>query len=178
MDRAIHIRREEEARDGHDLLVRVFWGRKRAVTMRAIAFAVALFVVVAIFEYANMAAYENVVYFDIPRASWDYGLWGPFRKAFRHPGLIIGLAAVHAYLNEGYLPSVLLASAPIHGVKIWVYYGPHPGPYVLILRPLVGYWEWALGVPLYALPLATLGFIVGFVVRWLRTEVLDFSEPI
>lgn len=168
----------EGARDGPDPVVRVLFGRSRAVSIRAVAFAVALFIVVALFAYATMAASENVVYFDVPRGSFDSPLWLGFERAFRHPGLVVGLAALHAYLNEGYLPAVLLASAPFLGMNIWIYHGPYPGPYVLILKPLVGSWGWLPYVIRVVFPWATLGFLVGVVVRWLRTRVVDLSEPI
>lgn len=169
--------REAGAVDRQELGARLLWGRSRPLGTRAIVFAAALFLVVVVFRYASMAASEDIVYFDIARGSMESVPWRELNTAFSYPGLVVGLAAIHAYLNEGYLPSFLLGLAPALGTSILIFSGPYPGPYVLTLKPLVGDWEWLPQVIRYTLLWATVGFIVGLAVRWLQTEALDRPEP-
>lgn len=166
-----------EAIERPDRRRRLFWGQSHNVSRRVVAVAVALFLVVAVIRYLNMAVSEDLVYLDLARGSLEFVPWQLFLLVVDHPVVIVGLAAISAYLNEGYLPTVLLAVAPSVGVNIWIFSGPFPGPYVLTLKPFVGHWEWVWSVTRSALPWATVGFLVGFVVRWLRTEVVGLSEP-
>lgn len=158
--------------------VRVFWGRRDSVSLRAVAFAVVLFVVVTGFNYVDMAAAENVVYVNVNRGLYDVVLWRGVIAAFSHPGLVVGLAALHAYLNEGFLPALLLALAPTVGMDFWVYAGQFPEPYVLIPRPLVGYWGWVLSDRWIVARFGTLGFLVGLLARYIQIEVLDRPEQV
>lgn len=169
--------RESGVVDRHDLGARLLWGRSRPLSTRAVVFAVALFIVVVVFRYTSMAASEDLVYFDIARGSMEFVPWAGLNKAFSYPGLVVGLAAIHAYLNEGYLPAYLLGLAPVLGTSILIFSGPYPGPYVLTLKPLAGNWGWVSHVIRHTFLWATVGFIVGIAVRWLRTEVLGRSEP-
>lgn len=67
------------------------------------------------------------------------------------------LAAINAYLNEGYLPSIILAAAPAYG--FYVFNGPGAGP------------VWAAGIVLpYAVLYGTIGFLIGMGLRQLRSE--------
>lgn len=174
----MYMSREEGAIDEQDIGVRVLWGRSGPLSIRAVVFAVALFLAVVVFRYATMAAVEDVVYFDIARSAMDFVLWRGLVQTFSSPVLVVGLAAIHAYLNEGYLPSFLLGLAPVLGMNILIFSGPYPGPYVLTLKPIVGNWGWIPHVARVTFLWATVGFLVGFVVRWLWTEALDRSEPI
>lgn len=134
-----------------------------------------------------MAAYEEVVYFNIDPEFVHSFLWQGVLEALAHPFLIAGLAALHAYLNEGYLPALVLASAPLIGDHLWIYSGSPGGPYVLTLEPLIGSWEWLPEVLSIALLWGTAGFVLGLLGRRFRTEVLgletlfrtkQFSSPI
>lgn len=168
--------REAGGRGERDLGVRVFWGRSRPLSVRAVVFAVALFLVVLVIRYTTMAASEEVVHFDIARSAADFALWWGLIQAFRSPVLVVGLAAIHAYLNDGYLPSLLLGLAPVLGMNLLIYAGPYPGPYVLTLKPFVGNWDWIPHVARVTVLWASVGFLAGFGARWLRGEVLDRSK--
>jgi len=179
MCRGFEARTGEEMRstDRWGRLVRLVRGRRRRISVRAVEFAVALFVVVAAFEFVWMASVEELVYLDIDRGSFEYGLVTDIVDGFAHPLLLAGLAGLHAYLNEGYLPSLLLAAAPAAGASIWIFSGPHPGPYVLTLKPLVGHWEWVPTLLRLAVLPATLGFLLGILTRRIRLDVLGLPEP-
>lgn len=156
--------------DGPDPVVRFLLGRHRAVSLRAIVFAVALFLVAAVFQYATMAAAEELRQFGGITQTLP---WEALGMTLSHPGLVVGLAAIHAYLNEGCLPAVLLAAAPVLGMRTWTYYGPFGGPYVLVFEPIAGVLHSVPRVALYATP----GIAIGFAARWLRIEYLDLPEP-
>lgn len=67
------------------------------------------------------------------------------------------LASIHAYLNEGYVPSLVLATAPSYGQ--YVFNGPSAAP------------VWAAEYVLpFAVTMGTLGFLVGLAFRWYRGE--------
>lgn len=68
---------------------------------------------------------------------------------------LAGLAAMHAYLNEGYVPSLVLAMAPSYG--LYVFNGPGAAPL----------WAAAYVLP-YVATAGTLGFILGGSLRWVR----------
>lgn len=93
-------------------------GRERSRTRRALALAVGYFVVasalaVTLRSLRYGAVPEFVYRFQHPFLI-DTG-FGQLVDTDFAPGLVVvvGPAAVHAYLNAGYLPSLLLATAPI-----------------------------------------------------------------
>jgi hypothetical protein len=65
------------------------------------------------------------------------------------------LAGIHAYLNEGYVPSLLLAAAPSYGQ--YVFNGPGAAPL----------WAAEYVLP-FAVTAGTLGFLAGIAFRWCR----------
>lgn len=68
---------------------------------------------------------------------------------------LFALAGIHAYLNEGYVPSLVLATAPSYGQ--YVFNGPGAAP------------VWAAEYVLpFAVTAGTLGFLAGIAVRWYR----------
>lgn len=162
-----------------DRLVRVIWGRNDAVSRRAVAFAVVLFVVVAVFNYVHMAINPDVVSLDPPRGLYDLVLWQGLIRAFGHPGFVVVLAAIYAYLNEGYLPAGLLAAAPAMGMELWIFQGASvPGTYVIVPAPIADFWEWVPTVVRIVATYGTLGFLFGHVARYVRLEVLDRPAPV
>lgn len=75
-----------------------------------------------------------------------------------------GLAAIHANLNEGYLPSVVLAGAPAYG--FYLFNGPGAAP------------VWALDLVLpYAVGYGTLGFLIGLATRRVDASRFHLPEP-
>ena len=159
----------EEITSGPDI-VGAFLGQDRAVTLRAVVFAIVLALFMGVVAYINMSAAEGAQFGGVE----DTTLFLAIVSLDRIPVFFAGLAAVHAYLNEGYLPAVLLAAAPRVGSEMVNFAGPFGGPYTLALDPAEGVLE---GLP-YVLPYATVGFLVGFAIRLLWVEVLDRPEPI
>jgi hypothetical protein len=87
-------------------------------------------------------------------ASWGAILYGRSVGVFT----MGGLAAIHAYLNEGYVPSLLVAALPSYGA--YLFYGPPPG----VVRPVSA----ATYVLPFAITAGTIGFLIGFGARWAR----------
>lgn len=155
----------------------LLWGQSQTLSRRVVIVAVVLLLFVAAVRFVSMSITEELVYLDLPRGSLEFVPWQAFNLVADHPVLIVGLAVVAAYLNEGFLPTVLLAVAPFIGVSIWIYSGAVPGPYVLTLKPLVGEWGWVWSVVSSAVPWAIVGFLGGLLVRWLPNESISLSEP-
>lgn len=78
---------------------------------------------------------------------------------------VVGLAALHAYLNEGYLPSVLLGWSAVYGNVGWTI-GSLSGIENYYLDPVAAFER---TFP-EAVALATLGFVVGTSLRWIRMQ--------
>ena len=149
-------------------------GESRARTRRALALAAGFLVGLAALEYVFLLG-PDVVWVD---AAWrafvlepnlavalDRGSFGAF--------LVVGLAAIQAYLNEGYLLSVLLASAPIFGAGLWSLGGP--------FRDVKFYLDPASAVRRTfpeALVYATVGFLVGLALRWLTGRLRGRRERV
>lgn len=70
---------------------------------------------------------------------------------------MLGLAAIHGSLNEGYVPSLFVAALPSYGA--YVFNGPGAAPV----------WAAAYVLP-FALAAGTLGFLIGVGARWARGE--------
>jgi DMSO/TMAO reductase YedYZ heme-binding membrane subunit len=142
-------------------------GESRAVTRRALALAAGFLVGLAALEYVFLlgpddevvdAAWRAFVLEPNLAAALDRGSFGAF--------LVVGLAAIHAYLNEGYLVSLLLASAPIFGAGLWSLGGP--------FRDVNFYLDPASAVRRTfpeALLYATIGFLLGLALRWLNRRL-------
>lgn len=81
---------------------------------------------------------------------------------------LFALAAIHAYLNEGYLPSLVLATAPSYGN--YVFNGPGAAPF----------WAAEYVLP-FALTVGTVGFLLGIGLRRYRwqndTPSLGYFNP-
>jgi hypothetical protein len=140
-------------------------GEDRATTRRALLLAVGFVAVLPVVEYAYLPM------------GLDVAVLGEFLRAFvvePNPTLalergalgalvVMGLAGIHAALNEGFLPSLVLAVAPVYGLSLWLVVGT-PGNPRIAFDP-VG----ALGrVGLDAVMLATVGFLLGLGFRRLR----------
>jgi len=68
---------------------------------------------------------------------------------------MVGLAAIHAYLNEGYVMSMLVAALPSYGH--YVFNGPGAAPV----------WAATYVLP-FAIAAGPLGFLLGIGGRWAR----------
>lgn len=77
--------------------------------------------------------------------------------------VVVGLAAVHAYLNEGYLPSLLLGWSPVFGNVAWTIGSP-TGIENFYLDPIGAFRR---TFP-EAVVLAALGFVIGLGLRRIR----------
>lgn len=130
-------------------------GVNRSRTLRALALAVVLGVVTALLRiYAP----------STPGVGFVFGILHAFTleatpAAIPTEGFgvvtMFGLATIHAFLNEGYVPSLILAMAPSYGN--YVFNGPGAAP------------VWALVYILpYVLTVGTLGFLLGSTLRWFR----------
>ncbi|NEU56416.1 hypothetical protein [Halorussus sp. MSC15.2] len=85
---------------------------------------------------------------------------------------VIGLAALHAYLNEGYLPSVLLGWSLVYGNVIWTI-GSLQRIENYYLDPVAAFGR---TFP-EAVVLATLGFVIGIGLRQARKRRRDHAIP-
>ena len=160
----------EEITSGPDV-VGAFLGQDRAVTFRLMLFAIVLALFMGVMNYIHMANIEDIAQFG---GIENTPLFLAIVSLSTDPVFIGGLAAVHAYLNEGYLPAVLLAATPVVSGDMLNYAGPFGGPYTIYIDLVEGISE---AIP-YVLPYATLGFLVGFAIRLFWVEVLDRPEPI
>jgi hypothetical protein len=142
-------------------------GESRARTRRALVLAVGFLVGLAALEYVFLLGPDH----EVIDAAWrayvlepnlavalDRGSFGAF--------LVVGLATIQASLNEGYLPSLLLASAPVFGAGLWSLGGP--------FRDVDIYLDPASAVRRTfpeAVAFATVGFLVGLALRWLNARL-------
>ncbi|MFB6196645.1 MAG: hypothetical protein ABEI52_00025 [Halobacteriaceae archaeon] len=70
---------------------------------------------------------------------------------------LCALAGIHGFLNEGYIPSLVLATAPSYGV--YVFNGPGAAPF----------WAATYVLP-FAVTAGTVGFLLGIGIRWSRWQ--------
>lgn len=85
------------------------------------------------------------------------------------PGVVVifGLAAIHAAINAGYLPSLLLATAPTYATYIFTVPGPVTGVVVPVGDHVVFAPVWAaFHVVPTALVVGTIGFLSGIVFQY------------
>jgi len=150
-------------------------GDTRQVTAAALVGALALFGLASAVEYmalANVvAASETNPYVDVRPA---FGL-APLPS--RHgwvwvPGYLLAgtLSAGHAYLNRGYLPSLVLALAPSSGIALWTSYGMDDD---VGLAPGAVYET----VLVEGLVVATVAFLVGVGLRHVRRPEQLLRRP-
>ena len=168
---------------GPSSLRRLFLGYEWVVTRRALLLAVGFLVAVGGIDLAL----SIVVYGTIPE--FVYG----FRDAFLLESdfdllaepwfgagtvVVVGLAAVHAYRNEGYLPSLLLATAPIYATYLFTVPGPVTGPVVPVADHVVFAPNWAAR---HVLPntvaYGTVGFVLGIGIRYTRRRQASRGAP-
>ena len=155
-------------------LGRLLVGETRSSTRRVLLLALVYFLVIAGL---------NLIISSYPAAEIPWVLDG-FRHAFVisitfsklvvfGPGVVViaGLAALVAYLNKGYIPSLILATAPVY--SNYTFTLPGPVPIIRINEGLVfaPYWA-ALHVLPTALVYGTAGFLVGLGLRYLYQEFI------
>ena len=147
-------------------------GEDRATTRRALLLAGGYVVALAAFEYAFLLG---------PDIELVDALWGAFvlepnmATAVDHGTfgavLVVGLAAIYAYLNEGYLVSVILASTPIFGASLWTI-GSMEEVANLYLDPVSAVRRTFPEAVLFA----TVGFLLGIGLRWLRDRLRESRD--
>lgn len=143
------------------LILGVDW----AMSKRAIILAGGLFVTTFTFRYLLfLSIFQNSGLWLVARVLQVKG----YLPTMYATGMFIvfGLAALHAYLNEGYLPSVVLGWSPIFGFDGWSIYSL--ADFSDVRPDLLSAFE--RGFP-EAVVIATLGFILGLGFRMVkRTE--------
>lgn len=154
-----------------DRLAALVLGVNRARTRRALVLAGVLLVATATIEYLLF------------RTGFENGVVEVLHEVFLLAGhlpsragtgavFVVGLAALHAYLNEGYLPSVLLGWSPVFGNLSWTN-GSRSDVANYYLDPLTAFER---TFP-EALALATLGFVVGVGLRRIRKRWRGAATP-
>jgi len=141
-----------------DLLLGETWSRTRNALVLTGGFVTAGLLLEYLlfltgFENAAIETLHEVFLLDGYLPSWH--ATGAF--------VVIGLAAVHAFLNEGYLPSLLLGWSPVFGNVIWTIGSP-TGIENFYLDP-IGAFQRTFPE---AVVLATLGFVIGLGFRRIR----------
>lgn len=145
-----------------DRLSALALGAEWTRTRRAFALAGALVVAGATVEYLLL------------RSNFESGLLETLHEALLLDGylpewhaagalFVVGLAALHAALNEGYLPSVALGWSPVYGNLLWTI-GSVEAVGGYSLDPVAAFER---TFP-EAVALATLGFVVGLGFRRIR----------
>lgn len=142
-----------------DLLLGEEWARTRRALVLTAGFVVAA------------STLEYLLYFT----GFDNEVLRTLHQVFRIDGYLptahaagalfaVSLAALHAYLNQGYLPSVLLGWSLIYGNLSWSI--DFPGIEEYYLDPVAAFHR---TFP-EAVVLATIGFGIGLGLRWLRNR--------
>lgn len=148
-----------------DLILGERWSRTRNALVLAGGFVTAGLVL----EYALfLTRFENDAVETVHEVFFLDGYLPGWHAA--GPVIVIGLAALHAYLNEGYLPSVLLGWSPAFGNVIWTIGSPS-GIENYYVDPVAAFER---TFPEAAV-LATLGFVLGFGLRRIRKRRRDVS---
>ncbi|WP_227353958.1 hypothetical protein [Haladaptatus salinisoli] len=149
----------------------VLFGTDRTRTWRALALAGVFVIVGAGVEYLTLiTGFENELLFELHQF---FALDGTaLGLATRGAVIVVGLSAIQAYLNEGYLPSLLLGIAPAYGNRLWTI-GSLDRIANLYLDPVSAA---ARTLPDGAI-LASFGFLLGIGIRWaLRRRQRNSSE--
>lgn len=154
-------------------LDRLLLGTEREITRRALLLAVGYFVAISGFTLVL----SSVSYGAVPDFVYgfrhayliesDVDLWMEVRFTTGHV-IVLGFAATHAYLNEGYLPSLILATAPIYATLVFTVPGPVTGIVVPVTEDTVFAPHWAARhvIP-NTLAYGTIGFLLGSCLRYL-----------
>lgn len=146
-------------------------GKERSRTRRALALTVGLVTVGMVSEYLLfLTEFQN----GVVETLHEVLLLDGYLPSWHATGalFVLDLAALHAYLNEGYLPSVLLGWSPVYGNVLWSI-GSLSGVENYYLDPVAAFER---TFP-EALVLATLGFVVGLGLRWARKRRQSHAVP-
>lgn len=153
----------------YDRLNVLILGEERSMARRALVLTGGFVTSTMILEYLLLLTkFENegiVMLHEVFRLDGYLPSWHATGLFF-----VIGLAALHAYLNEGYLPSILLGWSPVYGNFIWSI--GHPSRIANYYLDPVSAFERTFPE---AVVLATLGFIIGVGLRWIRKRQWDYS---
>lgn len=153
-----------------DVLADLLVGRSRSRTRRALVLSAAYFLVGS----GLAATVQGLPYEAIPRFAYGFQNavliatgFGQFVDFVFAPGLVVvvGLAAIHAALNAGYLTSLLLATAPVYPHFLFTVPGPATVPAVHVGEVVVAPVWAALHVLPNTVAFGTLGFVLGLALR-------------
>lgn len=140
----------------HELLI----GRDPRTTLKALLLSGIFFTISLILGYINLKMELDINF-----------LKSLIIILHLHAGgivLVIILAALHAYVNKGYLPSILLAISPSYGSFLWTIGSMDEISNIHL--DFSSAWERLFPeAPLYA----TLGFLIGVLLRILVANVLN-----
>lgn len=159
---------------GSDRLIDLLLGEKWSKTRQALILTVVFAIVGVVLEYLLLLTRFEI---GVIETLHEVFLLDGYLPSWHATGMlfVIGLAALHAYLNEGYLPSILLGWSPVFGNVIWTIGSP-TAIENYYLDPVAAFER---TFP-EALVLATLGFIIGLSLRWIRkrrqTDAMPQSE--
>lgn len=154
-----------------DRLTTLILGEKWSRTRRALILVVSFGTASMVLEYLLLLTkFENevvVTLHEVFRLDGYLPTWHATGMFF-----VIGLAAVHAYLNEGYLPSILLGWSPVYGNVLWS---------IGSLTEIKSYYLDPVSAFERTFPeaiiLATLGFVIGLSLRWILIHQQTDSVP-
>lgn len=160
-------------------LRRALLGVEWTMTRRALLLAAAYFLVVAAGNVAALTAPEAFgIWWKVASFTFKFSDWHVLVDGGPGVVLVVGLALVQTALNEGYLPSLALATAPYYAYYLFTVDGPATGPVLAIHENLVVAPVWAaVHVVPNALAYGTLGFLLGLGVRRYRRRD-DRDEPV
>lgn len=172
-----------QSRSTSNLLKSLLLGEEWAKTQRALLLAAGFLVVLGGFDLIL----QSISHHTVPR--FVYG----FRRAFLietgygqlvdlayQPGFFVavGLAAIQAYFNAGYLPSILLATAPIYPVFVFTVPGPRTLAVIRLGDDLVfaPYWAAEHVLP-NTITYGTIGFLIGIGLQYtIRRSMTDTTS--
>lgn len=163
---------------------RLLFGERWSMTKRALLLSVGFFSAIG-------AATTVALTFTPPVGETGLGtVWYEtmsyaFRSTNVHPSVdpvglgafwIAGLALIHAYLNAGYVPSLILATAPMYAFYVFTVGGPTglvlPVHADLVIAPV---WA-ARHVFPNSFAYGTLGFLLGLGLRYIRRRYAAKSD--
>lgn len=142
----------------HDLIL----GEERSRSRRALVLAVGFLIAGLSLEYLLFITKFESGVIEVLHAVF---LLDGYLPNWHATGVffVVGIAALHAYLNEGYLPSVLLGWSLVYGNVGWTI-GSLGGIENYYLDPIAAFER---TFP-EAVILSTLGFVIGIGLRWAR----------